>query len=108
MKLKSLLVFFAALAAPAGAQEPGDESDIYSPHQLGGRELPTACALSSLTATGRLRQRYGRGFVSGAEEVVRLQRLSDSTRAQNYSAYLRARQHVLSPTYSSATNWVLV
>ena len=77
--IKSLFVLITALATPASAQEPGDEADTYFPQQLSARELLVACASSSLTASGRLRKRYCLGFVSGAEEAVRLQQLRNST-----------------------------
>lgn len=71
-------VLIAVLATPAGAMEPAEESDTYFPQQLSARDLLTACASSSLTGSGRLRQRYCRGFVSGIEEAVRLLQLRDS------------------------------
>jgi hypothetical protein len=80
MNTQSLIVLIAALATPAGAQEPGEKPDTYFPQQLSTRDLLTACASSSLTATGRLRQRYCLGFVSGVEEVVRLQQLPDPSK----------------------------
>lgn len=81
--MKSLFVLIAALATPAGAQEPGDEPDTYFPQQLSTRDLLLACASSSLTATGRLRKRYCLGFVSGVEEAVRLQQLRDPTKTRS-------------------------
>ena len=81
MNIKSLFILITALATPAGAQEPGDEPDTYFPQQLSTRDLLVACASSSLTATGRLRKRYCLGFVSGAEEAVRLQQLRNPTRS---------------------------
>lgn len=83
MYIKSLFfMLITALAVPAGAQEPGEEEEKYFPQQLSARDLLTTCASSSLTATGRLRQRYCRGFVSGVEEAVRLLQLGDSGMAR--------------------------
>ena len=81
--MKSLLVLIAALAMPAGAQEPGDEPDTYFPQQTSTRDLLVACASSSLTAIGRLRKRYCLGFVSGVEEAARLQQLRDPTKTRS-------------------------
>lgn len=79
MNIKSFFfVLITVLTAPAGAQEPAEEPDTYFPQQHSARDLLTACASSSLTVTGRLRQRYCRGFVSGVEEAVRLLQLRDS------------------------------
>jgi len=79
---KIFFVMIAALATTAGAQARGEEPDTYFPQQLSSRDLLKVCASSSLTATGRLRQRYCRGFVSGVEEAVRLQHLQDPTRSR--------------------------
>jgi len=82
MNIKSLFfLFIAAIAVSAGAQGPSEEPEKYFPQQLSSRDLLTACVSSSLTATGRLRQRYCLGFVSGVEEAVRLLRLRDSSTA---------------------------
>lgn len=67
-----LFVLIAVIAVPAAAEEFNEDSDSYFPQQLNARDLVTACASSSLTATGRLRQRYCLGFVSGVEESLRL------------------------------------
>lgn len=77
-----LLLLITALAVPADAQEPGEEAEKYFPQQISARDLLTTCASSSLTATGRLRQRYCRGFVSGVEEAVRLLQMEDSSIAR--------------------------
>ena len=83
MYMKSFFfVFITALAVPAGAQEPAEETDTYFPQQLSARDLLTTCSSSSLIAIGRSRQRYCRGFVSGIEEAVRLLQLRDSSIAR--------------------------
>jgi len=50
------------------------EEDVYFPEQMTAQKLLFACASSSITAVGRERQRYCRGFVSGVEETERLLR----------------------------------
>ena len=50
------------------------EEERYFPEQMTAQKLLHACASSSMTATGRERQRYCYGFVSGVEETERLLR----------------------------------
>jgi len=82
MYKRLLFLLITALAVPADAQEPGEEAEKYFPQQLSARDLLTTCVSSSLSATGRLRQRYCRGFVSGVEEAVRLLQMGDSSLAR--------------------------
>jgi hypothetical protein len=67
-----LLAVVVSLAAVHAAEHDDTEPDAYFPQQLTARELLKACASSSLTRTGRERQRYCHGFVSGVEEGLRL------------------------------------
>jgi hypothetical protein len=73
VNIKALIfVLITVLVVPVGAQGQEEESDKHFPQQLSALGLLTTCASSSLTETGRSRQRYCRGFVSGVEEAVRL------------------------------------
>ena len=83
--MKFIFVLIAVFVLPAVAQQPGEDLDTYFPQQLSARDLLIACTSSSLTATGRLRQRYCRGFVSGVEEAVRLQLSRDA--AESHSLF---------------------
>ena len=70
--------FFTAAVALAG--ESDDSAEKYFPQKLTAQELLYYCAASALTSTGRNRQYYCSGFVSGVEESVRL--LNTSARDQ--------------------------
>lgn len=76
-------VLLAAMSVPAIAQEVDGEPDRYFPQQLSASDLLAACASSSLTATGRTRQRYCLGFLSGVEETFRLLQLPDASTGGN-------------------------
>lgn len=80
--LGSLLIITMNVISHAQERKLEEEPEKYFPQQLSARDLLTACASSSLTATGRMRQRYCLGFVSGIEEAVRLLQLRDSSIAQ--------------------------
>ncbi|MCL6414402.1 hypothetical protein MIB92_01950 [Aestuariirhabdus sp. Z084] len=58
------------LALPAFAQEA--DSEAFFPQQMNARQLLLQCSSSSMTASGRERQRYCDGFISGIEESLRL------------------------------------
>jgi hypothetical protein len=64
------LGLWGAVSASAEAQLGGAE---VFPQRITAGELAVACASSALTASGRERRNYCRGFVSGVEEIVRLQ-----------------------------------
>jgi hypothetical protein len=66
------MFLFMVVALPLLAQEPTVETDIYFPQRMTAKELLLACSSSTLTSTGRQRQRYCYGFVSGVEESLRL------------------------------------
>lgn len=68
-----IFVLFTVLTSSLGATESTiDDQDEYFPQRLSASELLTACSSSSLTYTGRRRNRYCHGFVSGVEEGIRL------------------------------------
>jgi hypothetical protein len=70
-----LLMLLWVLAAPVMSAEESGASDIVFPQKLTASQLLVSCASSSMSATGRLRQRYCEGFLSGLEEGVRVHSL---------------------------------
>jgi hypothetical protein len=76
------LIITMNVTSHAQEKKLDEEPETYFPQQLSARDLLTACVSSSLTSSGRMRQRYCRGFVSGVEEAVRLLQLRDSNIAQ--------------------------
>jgi len=64
-------LILAMIAAPLAAADMTAQSESVTPHRLTGENLLTWCASSSLTHTGRRRNRYCHGFVSGVEEGIR-------------------------------------
>ncbi len=71
--MKYLILLFGLFATViSSAQEQVVEAERYYPQQLTANDLLRACASSSLTNTGRRRQQYCSGFISGVEETVRL------------------------------------
>jgi hypothetical protein len=71
--MKPAYIFLCmAVALPLAAQEPAAETDTYFPQQMTAKDLLFTCSSSSLTSTGRQRQRYCYGFISGVEESLRL------------------------------------
>lgn len=67
-----LVMLFSLLPMLAPAQEPVAQEQMQFPQQMSAGRLLEACASSSMTRTGRERQRYCAGFVSGVEETVRI------------------------------------
>ncbi|MGB5585261.1 MAG: Rap1a/Tai family immunity protein [Gammaproteobacteria bacterium] len=71
MRFALLLIgFFTAAVTLAG--ETDESKDKYFPQKLTAQELLYYCAASALSSSGRNRQYYCSGFVSGVEESVRL------------------------------------
>lgn len=66
-----LVIGLALVAAVAVAEDPG-KMDNYFPQKLTAQRLLQYCASSGLSSSGRNRQNYCSGFVSGVEESVRL------------------------------------
>ncbi len=62
------ILFFLTFSNIASA-----EKDSYFPQQMTAQKLLTTCSSSYMTQTGRQRQRYCSGFISGVEESTRLQ-----------------------------------
>ena len=76
------LVSGMLLAVSAVADETGANADTYFPQKLTAQGLLQYCASSALSASGRSRQSYCSGFVSGVEESVRLLDADDSAGRQ--------------------------
>ena len=66
------LVLFCVISTPIPAAEMKADSDIIFPQKLTAKELQVFCAASAMSNTGRQRQRYCEGFLSGIEESVRV------------------------------------
>jgi len=66
------VVLLWLLAAPVVSAQGSDESDNVFPQKMTANELLVACASSAMSATGRQRQRYCEGFLSGIEEGIRV------------------------------------
>ena len=76
-----IVVLLGLLAAPVFSAEKSDVPDAVFPQKLTASKLMVYCASSSMTATGRLRQRYCDGFISGIEEGVRVLTLTSRLEA---------------------------
>ena len=71
--MKACWIYLCAIIAlPLAAQDQAAGTDRYFPQQMTAKELLLACSSSAMTSTGRQRQRYCYGFVSGVEESLRL------------------------------------
>jgi len=70
-----LLMLLWVLAAPVISAEESDAPEPVFPQKLTASQLLVSCAASSMSATGRLRQKYCEGFLSGLEEGVRVHSL---------------------------------
>ena len=71
--MKASWIYLCVIVAlPLAAQEQPVETDHYFPQRMTAKELLLACSSSAMTSTGRQRQRYCYGFVSGVEESLRL------------------------------------
>lgn len=68
----SLLIVFFFMTGVTLAGEKDDGTEKYFPQKLTAQELLYYCAASALSSSGRNRQYYCSGFVSGVEESVRL------------------------------------
>jgi len=66
------LVFLWLIAPPILSAEESVASDTIFPQKLTAGQLQVSCAASAMSATGRQRQRYCEGFLSGIEEGVRV------------------------------------
>lgn len=66
------LVLLCMIAIPIPAAEERVASDTIFPQKLTAGELQVFCAASVMSKTGRQRQRYCEGFLSGIEEGVRV------------------------------------
>lgn len=66
------LVLLCLIATPALSAEKSDAADTVFPQKLTAGELQVSCASSAMSPTGRQRQRYCDGFLSGIEEGVRV------------------------------------
>jgi hypothetical protein len=66
----SIIGFLAATTGFAAASD--DTAEKYFPQKLTAQQLLYYCASSALSSSGRNRQNYCSGFVSGVEESVRL------------------------------------
>ena len=80
------------VAFTLAAQEQAVETDTYFPQRMTARELLLACSSSSLTSTGRQRQRYCYGFASGVEESLRLAEREAGGRRLCVPAHKSARE----------------
>ncbi len=71
MKIISYVILTFALVNISFA---GDKTEWKSffPQQMTAKALMTTCASSYMSSTGRQRQKYCSGFISGVEESIRL------------------------------------
>lgn len=67
-----ILLLLWVISTPVPAAEMKADYDIVFPQKLTANELQVFCAASSMSNTGRQRQRYCEGFLSGIEEGVRV------------------------------------
>lgn len=74
-----LLVLFCMISTSTLAAEMKAAPDIVFPQKLTAEELQMFCAASGMSSTGRQRQRYCEGFLSGIEEGVRVLGLISGT-----------------------------
>lgn len=72
MKIISICILFFLSWDTAIANDDTDISQAIFPQQITAYDLLKYCSSSSLTDPGRKRQRYCYGFISGAEEAIRL------------------------------------
>ena len=71
--MKFLFVIIGVITATVAlADEDSDSTEKYFPQKLTAQGLLYYCASSALSNTGRNRQNYCSGFVSGVEESARL------------------------------------
>ena len=68
----SILMIGLLLSVSAFADDSGISEEKYFPQKLTAQDLLLHCASSALSASGRNRQNYCSGFVSGVEESIRL------------------------------------
>ncbi|MEE4218993.1 MAG: Rap1a/Tai family immunity protein [Xanthomonadales bacterium] len=66
------LLLLCVISTPIAAAEMEAVDDIVFPQKLTAKELQVFCAASGMSNTGRQRQRYCEGFLSGIEEAVRV------------------------------------
>ncbi|MCP3870814.1 MAG: hypothetical protein GY703_22510 [Gammaproteobacteria bacterium] len=71
MRTVIIVLGLLAVSFTAAGQEQ-EVTELYFPQQISAKKLLNYCASSGLTKSGRERQRYCAGFVSGVEESVRL------------------------------------
>ena len=76
MKIINICILFFLVWGAAIGKEDTDTTESIFPQQLTANSLLTYCSSSSLTALGRLRQRYCWGLISGVEETIRLTQLA--------------------------------
>jgi len=67
-----LLVILCLSANAVLSAEQEVPTDVVFPQKLTAAELRVYCAASAISATGRQRQRYCDGFLSGMEEGIRV------------------------------------
>ena len=72
MKIINLWLLFVFVCGTAIATDDMDTTPPIFPQQLTAHKLLTYCLSSSLTDTGRQRQRYCWGFIGGVEEAIRV------------------------------------
>ncbi|WP_426415678.1 Rap1a/Tai family immunity protein [Aestuariirhabdus sp. LZHN29] len=78
------------------------ESETFFPQQMDAGQLLMQCSSSSMTPSGRKRQRYCDGFVSGVEETLRLADQRHNKTTLCVKAGVKARE--LSKAYVSYAN----
>lgn len=67
----ALITAMALLIATPAVAENATEEEVFFPQQQSAQQLLMICASSSMTPSGRKRQKYCDGFVSGVEEALR-------------------------------------
>ena len=71
MKIVSYVILTLTLVNISFAEEK-TEWESFFPQKMTAKALMVTCASSYMTSTGRQRQKYCSGFISGVEESIRL------------------------------------
>lgn len=71
MKIISFVILTFTLVNISLAEEKAERVSFF-PQQMTAKALMTTCASSYMSSSGRQRQKYCSGFISGVEESIRL------------------------------------
>ena len=80
---KLFLALFCLTATPIFAADQSEAADTVFPQKLTAGGLQVYCASSAMSTTGRSRQRYCEGFLSGIEEGARVLGLASKGKEQS-------------------------